>query len=68
MSAVDQRSVTTIRHEYVVRNPAAWGDVREAMAFAERDMKAAGKDTRYDDAAHVTHDDDNIIVYWEECQ
>lgn len=66
MSAVDSRKTTTIRHEYIVRDPAAYGDVQEAIMFAKRDAQAAGKDTSYDDAMHVTHDDDHIIVYWEE--
>jgi len=68
MSAVDIRKTTTVRHEYLVRDPAAYGDVQEAIMFAKRDAQAAGKDTSYDDAMHVTHDDDHIIVYWEEAK
>ncbi|MBT2537219.1 hypothetical protein [Arthrobacter sp. ISL-69] len=66
MSVVDRRNTTTVRHEYLVPQPAAYGDVQEAIMFAKRDASDAGKDTSYDDAMHVTHDDDNIIVYWEE--
>lgn len=68
MSVVDQRTTTTVRHEYLVPLPAAYGDVLEAIDFAKRDAAAAGIKTSYDDAMHVTHDDDNIIVYWEEAK
>lgn len=66
MSVVDKRKTTTTRHEYLVRQPAAYGDVREAMQFAIRDKDAAGLQTSSDDALMVTHDDENIIVFWEE--
>lgn len=66
MTAVDQRTKVTTRHEYVVKDPAPYGEVQEAIMFAKRDAQAAGIDTSYDDAMHVTHDDDHIIVYWEE--
>jgi hypothetical protein len=65
MSVVTMRTRTTVRHEYVVPQPAAYGDLLEAIQFAKRDAVEAGKDTSYDDAMHVTHDDENIIVYWE---
>lgn len=66
MSAVDTRTTTTVRHEYLVRNPAPYADVQEAILFAKRDATDAGKDTSYDDTLWVTHNDDHIIVYWEE--
>ena len=65
MSVVTTRRRVTERFEYFVPQPAAYGDVQEAILFAKRDAEAAGKDVSYDDALHVTHDDDNIIVYWE---
>jgi hypothetical protein len=68
VSLVSMRTKTTVRHEYVVPNPAAYGDLLEAIQFAKRDAAEAGKDTSYDDAMHVTHDDDNLIVYWEVTQ
>ena len=66
MSVVNTRTTTTVRHEYMVPQPSAYGDVIEAIQFAKRDAEQAGKDTSYDDALTITHDDDNIIVYWEE--
>lgn len=66
MSAVEQRTVTTIRHEYILRLPACWADVKEAMAFAARDREAKGLTNSYDDVIKVTADDDHIITYWEE--
>jgi len=65
MSVVTTRTKTTTRHEYIIPQPAAYGDVREAMQFALRDKDAAGLTTNYDDSLTVTHDDENIIVYWE---
>lgn len=65
MSVVTERTTTTIRREYLVPQPAAYGDVLEAISFAKRDAAQEGKDVSYDDALTVTHDDENIIVYWE---
>jgi hypothetical protein len=42
--------------------------VLEAISFAKRDASEAGSNTGYDDAMHVTHDDENNIVYWEEAK
>jgi hypothetical protein len=36
------------------------------MAFAARDREAAGLSNDWDDVIRVTHDDENIIVFWEE--
>jgi hypothetical protein len=66
MSVVTNRTTVTKRYEYIVPQPAAYGDVQEAILFAKRDAEAEGVDVSYDDAMHVTHDDDNIIIYWEE--
>ncbi|TQJ60496.1 hypothetical protein FBY30_2764 [Arthrobacter sp. SLBN-83] len=66
MSVVTPRTRVTKRHEYAVPQPAAYGDVEDAILWAKRDAQAAHVDTSYSDALHVTHDDDNIIVYWEQ--
>lgn len=66
MSVVTTRKRVTERHEYIVPQPAAYGDVNEAILFAKRDAEAAGHRMGFDDSLMVTHDDDNIIVYWEE--
>jgi hypothetical protein len=65
MSVVTMRTRTTVRHEYLVPQPAAYGDVLEAIDFAKRDAVDGGVNISYDDALHVTHDDENIIVFWE---
>lgn len=59
------RTTTTVRHEYLVPQPAAYGDVVEAIATAKRDAADGGVKVNFDDALMVTHDDENIIVYWE---
>lgn len=66
MSAVEQRTVTTVRHEYILPTPACWADVKEAMAFAARDRETKGLRVDYDDIIQVTADDEHIVVYWEE--
>jgi hypothetical protein len=68
VSVVSMRTKTTVRHEYIVPDPAAYGDLLEAIQFAKRDAAEAGKDTSYDDSLHVTHDGDNLIVFWEVIQ
>lgn len=35
------------------------------MAFAARDRKEQDLSNDWDDVIKVTHDDENIIVYWE---
>ncbi|UAV84822.1 hypothetical protein BV113_00280 [Glutamicibacter phage BIM BV-113] len=34
--------------------------------MAKRDIEDAGKDPSWDDAAFITSDDENTIIYWEE--
>ena len=52
MSAVSERTRTTVRHEYTIPSPACWTDVQLAMHLASEARKAAG--------------DDHVIVFWEE--
>lgn len=66
MSVVDQRTKTTIRHEYVIPSPACWSDVKMAMHWAAQAREAAGLSNDYDDVIRVDSDDENIIVFWEE--
>lgn len=64
MSSVTQRTVTTVRHEYAVRSPAAWADVSAAMREAMVDLPEERK--AYDDACTVEARDDEIVVWWDE--
>lgn len=66
MPAFTERTINVTRHEYVLRSPAPWGEVGKAQAAASQDMKAAGKDPSYDDAAHIEARDDEVIVFWIE--
>jgi len=66
MSLVTTRTVETIRHEYIIPNDAPWSELGKAYAQAKRDIEDAGKDPSYDDAARVTSDGENVIIYWEE--
>jgi hypothetical protein len=63
MSVVTSRTRTVTHHEWLVAVPAAAGDFLEAVAFARnRHTEINGSASTYDDWAHVTHDDDNIII------
>lgn len=66
MSRVETRTTTTVRHEYLIEKPGYRKDIYEACSWAERDLKAAGRDTTYDDAFMIESNDEHIIVYWEE--
>lgn len=70
MAAYEQRTTTTVRHEYVIpKESANWAEVGKAFSAAKQDMnKDAPQGTSFggDDAAWVDADDDNIIIYWEE--
>ena len=66
MSAVSERTKTTTRHEYYVPAPACWTDISMAMTWAANARTAAGLDNSFDDVIKVDHEDENIIVYWEE--
>ncbi|MGO4298486.1 hypothetical protein [Glutamicibacter sp. MCAF14] len=66
MSLVERRTKETIRHEYLIPNGSVWVEIGKAYAMAKRDIEDAGKDPSYDDAASITSDDENIIIYWEE--
>lgn len=66
MSTVSKRTVTTIRHEYVVPAPidrgACVSDVQKAIAWALGDMPESRR--HYDDACRVEARDDEIVVWW----
>ncbi|UXM90937.1 hypothetical protein [Paenarthrobacter sp. JL.01a] len=66
MSAVSERTRTTVRHEYIIPSPACWTDVQLAMHLASEARKAAGLSVNYDDVVKVESDDDYVIVFWEE--
>ena len=66
MSVIEQRTKTTTRHEYLIPVPACWTDVQTAMAWAAEVRKVQGLSNKYDDVIKVDHNDDNIIVFWEE--
>lgn len=65
MSSVDQRTRTTVRHEYIITRPPCWADVKEAMAFAARDRRELDLSNDWDDVILVDADDEHVIVYWE---
>lgn len=68
MVEITKRKVSKIRHEYRISSPATSRDMYELMAMVDLDMKAAGRDTSYDDAFHVQARDDEILAYWDEDQ
>jgi len=66
MSAVEQRTRVTTRHEYYITAPACWSDVKLAMRMAAGDREASGLSNDWDDVIRVDSDDESVIVFWEE--
>jgi hypothetical protein len=66
MSAIDTRTKTTTRHEWIIPTPACWTDVSLAMTWAANARAAKGLSNEWDDVIKVGHDDEHIIVFWEE--
>lgn len=62
VTSVEQRTVTTIRHEYVVPSPAAASDLLLATKMALDDMPE--KRRAYDDAFTAEARDDEIVIWW----
>lgn len=65
MAQYERRDKRTVRHEYVLPNPANWVEVRKALDSASGDYTDAFPRIA-DDSIWVTHADDEIIIYWEE--
>lgn len=65
MALYSERTRQTIRHEYVLPNPANWAEVDKAFSAAKRGYEDANGVPR-DDSVWVTHADEEIIIYWEE--
>jgi hypothetical protein len=66
MAQYEQRARETIRHEYVLPNPANHAEIGKALSAAYQDYKLATDRSVSDDAVWVTHADEEIIIYWEE--
>lgn len=66
MSCIEQKTVTTLRHEYRIPSPACWTDVQTAFQMAVRDREAKGLTSHSDDSIRVEGDDESQIVFWEE--
>jgi hypothetical protein len=66
MSVMSKRTKTTTRHEYAVPMPACWTDIKFAMQQAADDRRDKGLKNHWDDVIKVDHDDENIVVFWEE--
>ena len=66
MSAVEERTKTTTRHEYIIPRPACWTDVKMAMHLAAQAREEAGLRNDYDDVIKLDADDTHIIIFWED--
>lgn len=63
----EKRTVTTTRHEYILRSPPPIGELNKAVNWAFSDKTAAMTEDRHaDDAPTVEARDDEIVIYWEE--
>lgn len=61
-----KRTVTVIRHEYLIDSPATQRDLSDTIVQAAQNMEAAGRDPSYDDAITVEAHDDELCVCWVE--
>ena len=61
-----KRTVTVVRHEYLIPAPATQRDVSDTIVQAGQDMKAIGLDPSYDDVILVEGHDYEVLVYWVE--
>lgn len=66
MAQFETRTVTSLRHEYVLPSPAEWGELGKATAAAHQALRAAGKDPSADDAAFIEARDGEVVIYWIE--
>lgn len=64
MAQYFKRTTTTTRHEYVMPDPVNHAEFNKAMSLAEQELLATGRSI-FDDTFHVTHNDDEVIIYWE---
>jgi hypothetical protein len=69
MADFDQRTVTTVRHEYVLKSPTNPTEMNKAMHAAYRD-RAAHEHVEiqdvYDDQIVVAARGDEVVVWWEQ--
>jgi len=70
MAAYEKRTITSVRHEYIIPKASAnWAGVGKVFAAAQLDMNfasAPGTSRGGDDAVWVDADEDNIVISWEE--
>lgn len=66
MAVFEKRARTVTTHEYVMPNPVNWVEYEKALSYALQEYRHAKGESISDDAIWVTHQDDEIIIYWEE--
>jgi L-rhamnose isomerase len=66
MAVFEKRARTVTTHEYVMPNPVNWVEYNKAMNYALQECESVKRKPASDDAIWVTHEDDEIIIYWEE--
>lgn len=66
MADATKRTVTTVRHEYVLPSPTYVGEMRKAIKWALSDKADGGPEDTFDDALTVEARDDEVVIWWEE--
>jgi hypothetical protein len=66
MAVYYPRTKTTTTHEYVMPNPVNQAEFYKAMSYAHQEYLSAHHRDPSDDSIYVTHNDDEIVIYWEE--
>lgn len=65
MITVEKRTTIITRQEFMIPKDSVAAELGSLVSDVRRSIRDAGRDDTYDDAFHITADDENIIAYWE---
>lgn len=62
MSSVYHTKVTTVEHHFVIPSGTVVAEIGLAITWAKKCAEEAGRDTSYDDWAHIETDDEGLHI------
>lgn len=65
MTAVERKTIQSVRHEYHIRFPANNAAVEDMLAMARADREAANLKSGYDDDISIAGTDEGLVGSWE---
>ena len=66
MTTPEERTTTITSKEFMIPKDSVASDLGSLVSTIRRSIRDAGRDDTYDDAFHITADDETIIAYWED--